>query len=114
MSSKKNINIYAPSDKFIYMTMKNFSWGILGLVFGMSINNIVIYLSKTLIIEKLLLQNILQILLCALLLSTLHYYHNYFGWTLQNNTEGLFFVSFFFGVQFKVLSNIQSVYEIKK
>ena len=114
MSSKKTIDIYAPSDKFVYMTMKNFSWGVLGLFFGIMINNIIIYLSKTLIIENLLLQNILQIFLCALLLSTLFYYHNFFGWTWQNNTEGLFFVSFFFGVQYKILSNIQSTYLIEQ
>ena len=114
MSTKKTIDIYTPPDKFIYMSMKNFFWGVLGLVFGITINNIVIYLSKTLKIKILLLQNILQVLLCALLLSTLHYYHNYFGWTWQNHTEGLFFVSFFFGVQFKVLSNIQRTYEIEQ
>ena len=107
---KNSTNMYTPDDNFVYMSIKNFFWGILGLIFGIIVNNIVIYLSITFNIKILLLQNILQLLLCTLLLSTLHYNNNYFGWTWQNHTEGLFFVSFFFGVQYKILSNIQTSY----
>jgi len=31
MSSKNTIDIYKPRDNFLYMTLKNFSWGVLGL-----------------------------------------------------------------------------------
>ena len=109
MSLKKN-NLYKPQDDFIYMAMKNFSWGAAGLILGVIINNTVIYLSNKLKIKTLFLQNIIQLLLCSILLSSLNIYYNYFGWTWQNATPGLFFVSFFFGVQYKLLTNIQTTY----
>ena len=112
MSSKNSVNIYKPRDNFFNMAIKNFSWGVLGLVFGISINNSIIYLSNKLNINILIIQNILQILFCAILLSLLNYYFHFFGWSWQNATEGLFFVSFFFGVQYKLLTNIQNTYII--
>jgi len=113
MSSQKNtIDIYKPKDNFTYMTLKNASWGVIGLILGVLINNFIIYLTNELNITILLIQNILQILFCAITLSLLNNYFHFFGWSWQNNTEGLFFVSFFFGVQYKLLSNIQNTYII--
>ena len=112
MSSKNTIDIYKPKDNFFNMAIKNFSWGVLGLVFGISINNSIIYLSNKLNINILIIQNILQILFCAILLSLLNYYFHFFGWSWQATTEGVFFVSFFFGVQYKLLTNIQNTYII--
>ena len=112
MSLKKSTNIYAPADNFVYMTIKSFSWGIIGLIVGVFINNSIVYLSGKLKIESLLIQNTLQVLFCAIILSLLNKYFNFFGWSWQNHTEGLFFVSFFFGVQYKILSNIQNDYVI--
>jgi hypothetical protein len=102
--------MYKPVDNFVYMSVKNCIWGIIGLILGVIINNIVIYLSNTLHIKLLFVQNIIQIFLCSIILSTINIYHNYFGWTWQNATPGLFFISFFFGVQYKILSNIQHSY----
>ena len=113
MTSKKNsINIYKPRDNVFYMTIKAFTWGIIGLSIGVCINNIIVYLSDKLEIEYLLIQNLLQVLFCAFTLSLLNKYFNFFGWSWQNATEGLFFVSFFFGVQYKILTNVQNTYVI--
>jgi len=98
-------------DKFHIMTIKNVIWGVCGLGMGIIINDIVIYLSNTLRIKYLLLQNFIQIVLCAIVLSLLHIY-NIYGWSWQHLTPELFFVSFFFGVQYKMLTNIQHTYEI--
>ena len=99
--------LYKPSDNIIMMTLKNASWGASGLLFGILINNIIVALSNTLKIKYLMVQNIMQLFLCSLALATLHNYYHYFGWSWQNITPGLFFVSFFFGVQFKIITNIQ-------
>ena len=103
-------NMYKLIDNFAYMSLKNFIWGTIGLTLGVIVNNIVIYLSNILHIKILFVQNIIQVFLCSIILSTIHLYHNYFGRTWQNATPGLFFVSFFFGVQYKILTNIQNTY----
>jgi hypothetical protein len=111
MSSQKNtIDIYKPRDNFAYMALKNASWGVMGLFLGIVINNSIIYLTNELNITILLIQNILQILFCAITLSLLNNYFHVFGWSWQATTEGVFFVSFFFGVQYKLLNNIQNTY----
>ena len=110
---KKSTNIYAPPDNFVYMTIKSFTWGLIGLILGVFINNSIVYLSGNLKIESLIIQNILQVLSCAIILSLLNKYFHFFGWSWQNHTEGLFFVSFFFGVQYKILSNIQNDYVVR-
>ena len=86
--------------------------GSTGLILGVIINNIVIYLSNYLKLKLLFIQNVIQISLCSILLSLLHNYYNYFGWTWQNLTHVLFFVSFFFGVKFKLMNNIEDTYEL--
>ena len=102
--------LYKPSNNIIKMTIKNAGWGAGGLLLGILINNIIVALSNTLKIKYLIVQNIMQLFLCSLALATLHNYYHYFGWSWQNITPGLFFVSFFFGVQFKIMLNIQSSY----
>lgn len=101
-------NIYKPADNFIYMSAKNFTWGIAGLVLGVIVNDIVVFLNNKLKIKYLFIQNLLHIILCSVLLAAIHSQYNYFGWTWQNLTPGLFFISFFFGVQFKIFTNIQN------
>ena len=103
-------NMYKPADNFIHMSLKKFTWGIFGLVLGVIINNILVFLNNNLKIKYLLIQNILHLTLCSVFLSAIHSQYNYFGWTWQNLTPGLFFVSFFFGVQFKIFTNIQNTY----
>lgn len=98
-------------DEFHIMTSKNIIWGISGLVLGIIVNDSVIYISNKLKIKYLFIQNIIQITLCAIIVSLLHIYYLY-GWDWQHITPELFFVSFFFGVQYKILNNIQHTYVI--
>jgi len=98
-------------DKFHIMTTKNIIWGISGLVLGIIVNDTVIYISNKCKIKSLFIQNIIQISICALLLAFLHTYYLY-GWDWQHLTPELFFVSFFFGVQYKIINNIQNTYII--
>ena len=98
-------------DKFHIMTTKNIIWGISGLVLGIIVNDTVIYISNKCKIKSLFIQNIIQISICALLLAFLNTYYLY-GWDWQHLTPELFFVSFFFGVQYKIINNIQNTYII--
>ena len=111
LSSNSKIGKISKIDKFHIMTIKNIIWGIIGLTLGVIINDTVIYISNNLHIKYLFIQNILQISLCAIVVSFLHTYYLY-GWDWQHLTPELFFVSFFFGVQYKLLTNIQNTYII--
>ena len=102
--------MYVPEDNFYTMITKNFIWGILGITLGIIINNIVGFISNKLKIKILLIQNTIQLILCSFVLAQINTHFNYFGWSWQNVTPGLFFVSFFFGVQFNIFTNIQSTY----
>jgi hypothetical protein len=111
--STKSVSIYTPSSTFIHMVGECLLWGTLGLVFGVMNNNLIVVISNHFKIESLLLQNVLQLIFCSILLSAIHVNYNYFGWSWQNLTPGLFFVSFFFGVQFKMITNIQNSYIVE-
>ena len=104
---------YTPNDNPFVMSFKNITWGILGLAVGVSINDIIIITSDVFGIKNLFIQNILQITICSLTLAIIQYFNNYFGWSWQNITPGLFFVSFFFGTQFKILNNIAGEHLLK-
>jgi hypothetical protein len=71
MSSRNNSKISKISkiDKFHIMTVKNVIWGIIGLTLGVIINDIVIYISNKFHIKYLFIQNMLQITLCAIVVS---------------------------------------------
>ncbi len=101
---------YDPLYDFKHMAVNNLWWGFLGLTIGIFNNNFIVFLSNKLNITSLLIQNLIQLTVCSCLLASIHTYFNFFGWTWQNTTPGLFFVSFFFGVQFKVITNIQNSY----
>ena len=103
-------NKYKPIDNLYTMVIKNFSWGLAGISLGIIINNSVILISKLFKIKHLLAQNTIQLALCSFVLALIHILFNYFGWTWQNITPGLFFISFFFGIQIKIFSNIQTTY----
>ena len=102
---------YIPEHNFLTMTLMNIIWSVMGIVLGIWINN----LSSTLIVKLNLTDTynkiFFQVIICSFILSIIHIYvNNYFGWTWQNLTPGLFFVSFFFGVQFNIFNNIISLY----
>jgi hypothetical protein len=92
------------------MIIKNFTWGALGIILGIIINNSIVLISTLFKIKTLLLQNIIQLTLCSFILALIQRSFNYFGWSWQNITPGLFFVSFFFGIQFNIFTNIQNTY----
>jgi len=107
---KSSKNLYKPKDSFYIMIMKNIIWGILGIILGVIVNNTVIFICNKFKITILTLQNGIQLFLCAVILAVTQYFFNYFGWTWQNTTAGLFFVSFFFGIQIEIFTNIQNKY----
>ncbi len=109
---KNHHKYYHPSDTLLVMTIKNIIWGILGLISGIFINDTVIFLSHIFEIKNYFIQNILQILLCSIVLALMFTQHKYLGWTLNNTLPGFFFISFLFGVQFKLLNNIERSYMI--
>lgn len=106
-------DIYKPIDTFYCMVIKNFIWGLLGIILGIIINNSTIFIYTTYKIKSLLLRNLIQLILCSFILALINTKYNYFGWTWQNATPGLFFVSFFFGIQFNIFTNIQNTYVYK-
>ena len=110
----KTASVYTPVDNFSRLLTKNFIWGASGITLGIIINNLTVLLSSLLQIKNLLFQNIIQLLFCSFVLAGIHTSFNYFGWTWQNVTPGLFFVSFFFGIQFKIFSNIQNQFILTK
>lgn len=111
---KTSNNLYKPKDTFYMLMTKNFIWGILGILLGIIINNAVILICNIFEINILFIQITIQLLLCAFILALIQYLFNYFGWTWQNTTFGLFFISFFFGIQFDIFDDIQNDYIISK
>ena len=104
---------YKPIDSFHIMLTKNIVWGVLGIILGILNNNIIVFLSNIFNIQILFVQNVLQIFLCSFVLTIIQYSFNYFGWSWQNITPGLFFISFFFGIQYNIFTNIQKEYILK-
>ena len=118
-----NNNIYKPSDNLFNMIIKNTIWGFAGIILGLLINNITIYISNTYAntyainttnTNSILLEILIQIFLCSIILAIIHSNYNYIGWSWQNTTAGFIFVSFFFGVQYNVFINIQKTLIIDK
>lgn len=105
-------NQYVPVDSFLKMSVYNFLWSVIGLILGTIIDNVTIELIKKYKIKNSVLQITIQLILCSVVLSFLHHKYNYFGWSLQNATYGLFFVSFFFGTQFKLFTIITNKYVV--
>ena len=102
-------NIYKQSDHFVKLSTKNLLWGVMGIMLGLITNNVVIYFVEKYKITNNKLKILLHLFLCAIILSFIQIYlSNYFGWTWQNLTPGLFFVSFYFGVQYNIFTLLQN------
>ena len=101
---------YKPTDSFHGLLTKNIIWSILGIILGVLNNNIIVFLCNNFNIKILFIQNSLQLFLCSLILTAIQFCFNYFGWSWQNITPGLFFISFFFGIQYHIFTNIQNTY----
>ena len=106
-------NSYKPSDNLFNMIIKNIVWGSAGIILGVVINNIILYISNmyekntTNTTNRILFEIAIQLILCSVILAVIHSYFNYIGWTWQSTTPGFVFVSFFFGVQYNIFINIQ-------
>ena len=106
----KHYQIY---DKFYIMILKCIILGILGLVLGIIINDIITYVSNSLNIKNKVLLDIIQISLCAIVVGCLHLSHNFIGWTLQNTIPGIFFVALLFDGQLRLAGFVQESCEVK-
>lgn len=99
---------YNPHETVVSMTSKNFVWALLGLATGLAVNKANSY--STTIVKNKYIGILLQLLLIAVVLAIIHVsVNNKFGWTWQNVTPGLYFVSVYFGVQFTTFTAIQSI-----
>ena len=98
--------MFEPEESIRYMITKSTLWGALGIFFGRICNLVTVLVCKLGRINNMVLQDFIQLLICAVILTWIRYLHHYFGWTWQNTTAGLFFTAFFFGTQFKIMSNI--------
>jgi hypothetical protein len=101
---------YNKKDRFHRLLIKNIIWSVIGIILGVINNNTVVIICNIFNIKILFIQNSLQLFLCSLVLTTIQYSFKYFGWTWQNITPGLFFIAFFFGIQYHIFTNIQNKY----
>jgi len=98
---------YNPNLSVSGMAIENFVWAIIGILLGLSINQFCTFMFEKYKITNKIYKIIIQIFLCSIILSYIHVeINNYFGWTWQNITPGLFFVSFFFSVQYNIFNDI--------
>lgn len=104
-------NKYVYPVSFINMTFTNYVYSILGIFFGILINDLSIKTDKSTTnnnVSKVL----IQIGYISVLLSILHYYLPVFGWSWQNITPGILFTSFLFGTQYVLFDTEKSVLEM--
>lgn len=98
--------MFEPEEKVVHMVTKSILWGALGIFFGRLCNVLTVLVCKVGRINNTVLQDFIQLFICAAVLTLLRNLQYYFGWTWQNTTAGLFFTAFFFGTQFKIMANI--------
>ena len=96
MGTKK---LYKPKDNFYTTVIRNFIWGVLGIIMGILMNKTFMVVFNTFEINSSIVKDTIKLILCAFVLTYIQFSHNYFGWTWQNTTPGLFFTWFFFGIQ---------------
>jgi hypothetical protein len=106
-------NMYKENTNFYVLIFNNFIWSMLGIIFGIIINNITLFTSTILKIKNVIFQNILQIILCCFILAVIQISSEYFAWVWQNTTGGLFFIAFFFSVQSNIFEHIKNIYNYK-
>lgn len=109
---EENINkCYHDKYTFELEAIDNFILGAMGIILGLAVNKIGnVFYSKIGISNKTE-KIIMQLLLCSIVLSFIHInISRRFGWSWQNITPGLFFVSYFFGTQFISFRMIREEY----
>ncbi len=72
---------YKPTDKFYDIAIKNVVWGIIGIAFGVIVNNASSFLSTNILYIDI----VLQLSLVSIAVTFVYFYvNNYFGWSWQN------------------------------
>jgi hypothetical protein len=87
--------------------VKNFILGSLGFFLGFLNNIISLYTNSILHITNMVLKVLLHLFISCVILALLQYYLNN-SLILKNVTSEIFFVSFFFGVQYNTFSETVS------
>jgi hypothetical protein len=98
--------MFEPDESVVHMIPKSMVWGAIGILFGRLCNMMTVFFCNISRVNNIVIQNFVQLFICAAIITLLRNLHHYFGWTWQNTTAGLFFTAFFFGTQFNIMSNI--------
>ena len=85
-----------------------FITGSLGYFIGIFNNVIYLYTENVFNIKNTLLQLLTHLLFSCVIIAILEHYLKYLNLNLKNITSDLFFVSFFFGVQYNMFSDTVS------
>jgi len=108
-------DIYLPIYNLHDMIIQCIIYGIIGIILGILVNNIYVYILNNISYKpNVIVEIVLQLIICSIVLSIININFHFFGWAWQNTTPGFIFVSFFFGVQYNAFSNIQQILAISK
>lgn len=95
-------------NNLIKLTSMNIIWSILGIILGVTTDKVIGGLVHKFNISNDMTKILIHLLACCIILSIIQTtISNYFGWSWQNITPGLFFISFYFGVQYNIFTMIQ-------
>ena len=99
------------NESLTIMSIHNFIWGLIGIVFGLIINKLSKKISDHFRINNKNIKILLQLVICSIALGYVHKTVNEkYRWMWQTITPELFFISFFFGVQYMEFSAIEDLY----
>lgn len=100
---------YERLSQIIYPVLKNFTYGVLGVVLGTTINRFCYKFNKRNKPYHKMGRVFLQILLCSIALSRVYGFFPNFGTSWQSTVPGLFFSGFFFNTQYEMFDLIRSL-----
>jgi Na+-driven multidrug efflux pump len=98
--------MFEPEENVLHMIVKSMIWGALGIFVGRLCNMLTAVFSNIGRVNNTIVQDFIQLFICAFVIAFIRNIQPYFGWTWQNTTAGLFFTAFFFGTQFRIMANI--------
>lgn len=102
---------YTPREGFLEMSVRNIAYSFFGLLMGIVINQLGKHIYQRLNITSLNVKIVGQIVLCSIAVAFFHTKINsQIAWEWQNDTPGMFFTAFLFGVQYISFTSIQEVY----
>jgi hypothetical protein len=112
MNKKTKYDTYDDDETVTSLTLKNFIWGLVGILLGLVINESChVFFDVTDILNPNI-KMVIQLAVCALTISLIQLKINKeFAWSLEHVTPGLFFVSFFFGTQYLEYALLYEKYE---